>query len=83
MGQYEAAEQAYIRSSFVTPNRHYPEYLLMKLYDDTGREKEAVDKARHLIEKPVKINSQIIRRIRHEAAKILETDKDMDEREHD
>lgn len=75
LGQHVDAEQAYIRAASITPNRHYPEYLLMRLYHDTGREREALDKARHLIEKPVKINSQIIRRIRQEASNILEANE--------
>lgn len=73
LGQYVDAEQVYIRAASITPNRHYPEYLLMKLYRDTGREKEAVDKARHIMAKPVKVNSQVIALIRQEAVKILTT----------
>ncbi|MDR1156464.1 MAG: O-antigen ligase family protein [Bacteroidales bacterium] len=72
LGQYDAAEQAYIRSSLIAPNRHYPEYLLMKLYYDTGRMGQAVEKALILMDKPVKVSSQVIRLIRQEAGKILE-----------
>ncbi len=73
LARYDMAEEAYIRSSLITPNRHYPEYLLMKLYHDMEKENEAVEKARFLIEKPVKVNSPVIEHIRSEAIKILET----------
>lgn len=72
MGRHDEAEQAYTRSCLVTPNRHYPEYLLMKLYHETGRESEAIEKARLLRDKPVKVNSPVIKLIRDEAAKIVE-----------
>lgn len=75
-GQHHQAEQAYIRSSLITPNRHYPQYLLMKLYSDTGREDKAVEKAKLLMNKPVKINSPSIKLIRNEATKILNRDND-------
>ncbi|HBX20458.1 MAG TPA: hypothetical protein DEF88_08425 [Porphyromonadaceae bacterium] len=77
--QYEAAEQAYIRSCLITPNRHYPEYLLMKLYYDTGRKNKAVEKARLLMDKPVKVNSPVMELIRKETAKILETNNNINE----
>ncbi len=79
MGQHDKAEQAYTRSCLVTPNRHYPEYLLMKLYHETGRESEAIEKARLLRDKPVKVNSPVIKLIRAEAAKIVETSNPLNE----
>lgn len=72
MGKHDKAEQAYSRSSLMTPNRHYPEYLLMKLYFDTGRKNEAIEKAQLIIDKPVKVISPIIKLIRDEASNILE-----------
>jgi hypothetical protein len=37
MGEYERAENMYLCASQIVPNRHYPLYLLMKLYRDTGQ----------------------------------------------
>lgn len=83
MGQYDKAEQSYLRSSFITPNRHYPEYLLMKLYNDTGKKTEASEKAQFLIDKPVKVISPVIRLIRNEAEKTLESSNFVKEYNHE
>ena len=41
MGNYRKAENMYIRALQIVPNRHYPLYLLMKLYKDNGQTEKA------------------------------------------
>jgi hypothetical protein len=70
MGKYNQAENMYIRASHIVPNRHYPLYLLMKMYDETGQSEKAKDMAETLLNKPVKIPSTAIREMQDEAKKI-------------
>ncbi len=76
MNDYEGAELAYRQASFMVPNRFYPEYLLAKLYEKTGREKAAVIIARKVIEKTVKIPSNAINEIFQEMEMIIEKYED-------
>ena len=75
MGDYTKAESMYIRASQIVPNRHYPLYLLMKLYHETGQTEKAKFMALSLINKPVKVQSTAIREMHLEARKII-TSKD-------
>lgn len=67
---YEKAENMYQRASEIVPNRHYPLYLLMKLYHETGQDEKAQLMAKTLLEKPVKTPSEEIREIQEEAKKV-------------
>jgi len=71
MGEYEKAEKMYIRSSQIVPNRHYPIYLLMKLYEENGQSEKAKAMAGVLLEKPVKIPSKAIWEMQEEAKKLM------------
>ncbi len=71
MKEYEKAETSYIHASQIIPNRHYPLYLLMKLYEETGQIEKARAAAQSLLVKPVKVNSTAIREMQQEAKQLL------------
>lgn len=73
MGDYEKAENMYFLALHTVPNRHYPLYLLMKLYADSGSPEKAKKMAKILLEKPVKVESQAIEEMMEEAKKMLES----------
>ena len=66
-GQYDLAEQAYLRSAQILPGRLTPRYMLMRLYLDTGQNERAAETAHILKEMPVKIPSAKAERIKQEA----------------
>ena len=70
MGEYSEAEKMYTRALQIVPNRHYPLYLLMKLYKESGHNQKAKDIAIEILKKPVKIHSTAIREMREEARKV-------------
>ncbi|MDR2040603.1 MAG: O-antigen ligase family protein [Bacteroidales bacterium] len=71
MEEYQKAEEAYIRASQIVPNRHYPLYLLMKLYEETGQTDKSTDVAKILLEKPVKVMSTAIREMQLDAKQLI------------
>jgi len=71
LGAYSKAEKMYIRASQIVPNRHYPLYLLMKLYQETHQTDKAIAIAETLLNKPVKVPSTAIREMRDEARKLI------------
>jgi len=74
MGMYQQAENMYLRASQIVPNRHYPLFLLMKLYQKTGQTEKAKAMADILLKKPVKVPSSVIREIQEEARKLIIND---------
>jgi hypothetical protein len=74
MGEYGKAEGFYIRSSQTVLNRHYPIYLLMKLYEKNGQTEKAKAMAGVLLAKPVKIKSTAIQEMRDYAIKVVAGD---------
>ena len=70
MGDYQKAENMYLRASQIVPGRHLPLYLLMKLYQETGQTEKERAMAKTLLEKPVKVPSATIRKIQEDARKI-------------
>ena len=73
MADFDKAEIMYFQALQIVPNRHYPLYLLMKLYKDIGQTQKAKDMAVALLNKPVKVLSTAIREMREEARKIILT----------
>ncbi|MDR1122327.1 MAG: O-antigen ligase family protein [Dysgonamonadaceae bacterium] len=71
MGAYNQAENMYLRASQIVPNRHYPLYLLMKLYTESGQTDKAKAMAETLLEKQVKVPSTAIREMQKEAGKVI------------
>ena len=72
MKDYWKIEKMYLRASEIVPNRHYPLYLLMTLYHETGQNEKAKATANTLLEKPVKVWSKAIEEIQKEAKIIFE-----------
>jgi len=54
---YIMAEKAYLKASAMTPAKFYPQYLLAKVYNQSGEHEKAVAIARALIQKKIKITS--------------------------
>jgi tetratricopeptide (TPR) repeat protein len=75
MKAYQQAEKMYLYASWIVPNRHYPFYLLMKLYDEIGDKEKAYKMAQILLEKPVKIQSTAIREMLQEAEKWIQNNQ--------
>ncbi len=71
MEDYSGAEAAYIHASQIVPNRHYPLYLLMKLYQESGQMNKARTTAQTLLDKPVKVKSTAIREMQEEAKQLI------------
>ena len=55
----------------VVPNKFYPLYLLVKLYDETGQTEKARAMARELLNKEVKVPSKAIEEIKAEMERLI------------
>lgn len=73
---YQKAEETLKFASDMIPNRFYPLYQLVKLYQATGQNNKAIKLANELLEKPVKIPSTTIGTIKHEMKEFLEENKE-------
>ena len=71
MKQYDLAEQAYKKAISVMPNRLYPLYQLMLLYQDSGDVKKAKTMAKRVIEMKPKIESRATRNMKEKASEFL------------
>ena len=71
MKQYDLAEQAYKKALSVMPNRLYPLYQLMLLYQDSGDVKKAKSMAKRVIETKPKIESRATRNMKEKAKDFL------------
>lgn len=71
LGEVEKAEEYYWKAYYTLPNRHYPLYLLAKLYHETGQDEKARSMARMLLDKKAKVASTAIREMQDYAKKIL------------
>ena len=71
MACYNLAEQAYIKSYAMMPNRIYPLYQLMLLYESIGHEEKAKRMAKKILESKLKIDSQATEYIKNKARAIL------------
>lgn len=77
MKDYSLAEACFVRATQIVPNRLYPWYLLMKLYDEMGLPEKAKETAKIVLTKEPKVQSQAIREIREEARKIIAKSYDL------
>ena len=71
LGQWDQAEGAYLHACYMNPGRFYPKYLLAKLYDENGQREKAVEVARELLAKEVKVKSTAIEEIKAEMQNIV------------
>lgn len=72
MSQTHNAEQAYLHAWYMNPNRFYPKYLLVKLYDESGQKEKSIEVAKELLGKDIKVESTAIEEIKVEMRKIIE-----------
>jgi tetratricopeptide (TPR) repeat protein len=70
--KYTNAEKNYWQASEMTPGKFYPQYLLSKLYDENNQQLKAVDIAKSILNKTVKVESTAIKEIHDEMKKIIE-----------
>ena len=70
---YGLAEEAYRKAYSIMPNRLYPLYQLMMMYDDKGDEDLAADMAKRVRNSYVKIESNATRQMWEKADSILGT----------
>lgn len=73
MGLPDEAERCYQRAFSVMPNRIYPLYRLMKLYEGLGRQKDCLQMARRVAAFDEKVESQATREMKEEAEEIIKT----------
>ena len=73
MGKYDKAEDCYINSILLLPERIYPYYLLTKLYADSAnyQPEKMLRAANAVLEKEPKVHSVAINEMRDEVRKIL------------
>lgn len=69
--QYKEAESAYKVSANMVPTLFYPNYLLAKLYEDSGQKNKAIEKANEILGKDIKIHTQAIDEIHTEMKKLI------------
>lgn len=71
MSHYDLAEQAYKKAFSVMPNRLYPLYQLMLLYQDSGDSQKARAMAKRVIGMKPKIESRATREMKEKASEFL------------
>lgn len=71
MQHYDLAEQSYKEAFAVMPNRLYPLYQLMLMYNDCGDKSKAKSMARQIIVMKPKIESPAIRDMKQKAKDIM------------
>lgn len=69
--KYKKAEIAYKNAMYMIPSKFYPNYMLLKLYDETGETEKGLDMAQTILTKKIKVPSQAIEEIREEALKLI------------
>lgn len=69
------AEAYFIHASRMCPNRFFPLYYLMNLYQRNGDSARTRDMAEKIISMPVKVPSSEVSRMRQEAKTILQSNK--------
>ncbi len=71
MGQFRKAEEYYMRSYYMLPNRLYPLYLLMNLYCETGQDAKAKNIAQKLLDTTPKVKSTATEEMKGYAREVL------------
>ncbi|PRD46108.1 O-antigen ligase family protein [Sphingobacterium haloxyli] len=72
--KYSQAEAHYRYAANQVPNRLYPYYLLVKLYDEMGEHEKAYNMAVEVVNKEVKINSPAVEEMKAAMRKRIEED---------
>lgn len=69
--QYKKAEEAYWTAYYMVPNRFYPLYLLVQMYEANHATKKALSTSRMIFDKEVKIESPAIKEIKAYASETI------------
>jgi tetratricopeptide (TPR) repeat protein len=69
--QYREAERCLLLAHQMIPNRFIPLYILVKLYQETGKQQQAYRLAQIILKKPVKVASSDVSVIKSEMAILL------------
>jgi hypothetical protein len=75
MGNFEAAEKAYRKSSLMIPSSLLPKYLSAKLFIESDQPNKAKQTADDILKSTIKVESSATREIIREMKKILDTDE--------
>lgn len=67
MGAFDKAEELYLKAWHTMPNRIYPLYRLMLLYQQTGNDTKTIEYAEKIMTFKEKISSPAVRDIKREA----------------
>ena len=69
--QYKKAESYFQFSLYMQPNKLYPQYLLAKLYVETGEKQKAIARANKILNSDAKIESIAVEEIKLEMKKLI------------
>ncbi len=72
LGNFEKAEEAYIKSSQMIPSLLLPKYLLTKLYDESDQQHKAYQAAKEILNSEIKVESTATKEIIDYAKMIVE-----------
>ena len=75
LGNFEAAEKAYRKSSLMIPSSLLPKYLSAKLFIESDQPNKARLLAEDILNSPIKVESSATREIMREMKKILDTEE--------
>lgn len=70
VGEFDLAEESYIKAFNMVPNRLYAEYLLAKLYFENSKDASALKIAEKIIAHKPKVNSIAVTEIKNEMRRI-------------
>lgn len=59
------------------PHKFFPQYLLAKMFDESGQAEKAYHTATELLKKEIKVESIAIEEMRRELNKIIENNQDI------
>lgn len=69
---YEMAELHYQKAAYMCPCRFIPSYRMFEVYEEKKDEKRALQVAKEIIEKPVKVESLTVSQIRYKMKRALQ-----------
>jgi len=70
-GDIHLAEQTYLKATYLVPHKFVPNYKLFKLYESTGREREAKEIALKIRNMKIKVFSELVKEIKTEINEYL------------
>ena len=71
LGRLQEAENCYWRAYWMAPKKEYPLYLLVKLYEESGKTEQAKKLGRKMLNRPAPIKTKASEQIRNEVMNII------------